>query len=341
MTKEKKKPRKKARAKPPAKVLVLRTCDANMCGYAGFKWPEKGPVEAPTKWWGKGEPPDDLRLGWIKGIECGGGLHGLLWGEGAGDYLNWDTSAKWLVVEVDPADIEESMGKVRFRFGNVVHCGDRLSATEYVRINGGAGRAISGGTATAGDSGTATAGYRGTATAGYRGTATAGDRGTATAGDRGTATAGYRGTATAGDRGTATAGDSGTATAGDSGTATAGDSGTATAGYSGTATAGYSGTATAGDSGTATAGYRGTATAGDRGTATAGDSGTATAGDSGTATAGDSGTATAGDSGTVCIRYWDAKADRYRLAIGYVGENGIQPNVKYRLENGTFTEVKQ
>jgi hypothetical protein len=130
----------------------------------------------------------------------------------------------------------------------------------------------------------------------------------ATAGDRGTATAGYRGTATAGDRGTATAGDRGTATAG--------DRGTATAGYSGTATAGYSGTATAGD----------------RGTATAGDSGTATAGVCGTATAGESGTATAGESGVISIQYFDSKAMRHKVMIGYIGEGGLKPGVAYQLD---------
>ncbi|NII73217.1 hypothetical protein FHW84_001786 [Dyella sp. SG562] len=119
-----------------------------------------------------------------------------------------------------------------------------------------------------------------------------------------------------------------------------GDGQVAAVGSLGTATAGDSGTATAGDSGTATAGYRGTATAGYRGTATAGDSGTATAGDSGTATAGDSGTATAGDSGELRIHWWDAKAERYRTQIAYVGENGIKPNVAYRLnEKREFVEV--
>jgi hypothetical protein len=133
----------------------------------------------------------------------------------------------------------------------------------------------------------------------------------------------------------------GTATAGVCGTATAGDSGTATAGYSGTATAGYSGTATAGDSGTATAGYSGTATAGVCGTATAGDSGTATAGYSGTATAGVCGTATAGDSGTVIIKWWDEDAKRYRFSIGYIGEDGLKPGVRYKLDDKhQFVEVQ-
>ena len=71
------------------------------------------------------------------------------------------------------------------------------------------------------------------------------------------------------------------------------------------------------------------------GTATAGDDGTATAGDWGTATAGDRGTATAGEYGTLCIRYWGGA--RYRLAVGYVGEDGIAPGVAYRVDpSGSF-----
>ena len=132
-----------------------------------------------------------------------------------------------------------------------------------------------------------------------------------------------------GDKQFATAGNYGTVTAGDYGTATAGYNGTATAGYNGTATAGNCGTATAGYHGTATAGYHGTATAGDYGTATAGYNGTATAGNHGTATAGDYGTATAGNYGMLCIKYYDGS--RYRMFTAYVGENGILPNVKYKL----------
>ena len=89
------------------------------------------------------------------------------------------------------------------------------------------------------------------------------------------------------------------------------------------------------------AGDNQSAVAGSLGTATAGDSGTATAGDRGTATAGDSGTATAGDSGTLCIRWWDVDKQRYRTEVAYVGENGIKPNTKYRLDDShKFVEVK-
>ena len=97
-------------------------------------------------------------------------------------------------------------------------------------------------------------------------------------------------------------------------------------------TVGYAGTATAGDDGTATAGYAGTATAGYAGTATAGARGTATAGARGTATAGDDGTATAGDDGEIRIRYYDPKHNRYRTAVGYIGEDGLEPNTAYILD---------
>ena len=137
----------------------------------------------------------------------------------------------------------------------------------------------------------------------------------------------------------AVVGDGGTATAGYRGKATAGRQGTATAGYEGTATAGDEGTATAGNGGTATAGDYGTATAGDWGTATAGYEGTATAGNRGKATAGYYGTATAGEGGMLQIYYYD-RNDRRRIATAYVGEDGIKPNVKYRLDgSANFVEA--
>ena len=272
------------------KILVLRTCDKNMKSYNNFVYPAEGWVEAPD---------------WDGGKDCcGGGLHGFKWGVGNGSLANWDARAKWLVIAVDSdvlVDVtEDGGGKCKFKGGDVVYCGDRKGATDYLATNGAADKPIVGGTATAGDGGTATAGYGGTATAGAGGTATAGYRGTATAGYGGTATAGARGTATAGAGGTATAGDGGTATAGAGGTATAGAGGTATAGYGGTATAGYGGTATAGARGTATAGYRGTATA--------------------------------GYGGLLVLKYWDGTAERHRIATAYVGEDGIDSDTPYRYD---------
>jgi hypothetical protein len=99
------------------------------------------------------------------------------------------------------------------------------------------------------------------------------------------------------------------------------------------------GTATAGESGTATAGHRGTATAGESGTATAGHYGTATAGHYGTATAGFHGTATAGSGGVVVIKYFDGY--RKRIAVGYVGEDGIEPEVAYKIVKGKFVKANE
>ena len=74
------------------------------------------------------------------------------------------------------------------------------------------------------------------------------------------------------------------------------------------------------------------------GTATAGYEGTATAGDGGMATAGYGGTATAGDKGTLIIRRWDGKRDR--TVVGYIGENGLEPNTPYKLNDaGEFVKA--
>ena len=242
-------------------ALILRTCSADLTSHNGFIWPTIGPVKC-----------DD----WDSKLKCGNGLHGLLWGVGNGSLLNWSPDAKWLIVRVATSDIVTINDKVKFPHGEVVHCGARKSATDFLIANGApnpndiVGAFI-------------------------------------TVGDKMSATAGYYGTATAGDSGTATAGEKGTATAGEKGTATAGDYGTATAGYGGTATAGDYGTATAGNGGTATAGYYGTATA--------------------------------GDSGTIMIKWWDTKKNRCYTAIGYVGEDGIEPNVAYRVKNGQLARV--
>jgi hypothetical protein len=121
-------------------ALMLRTCAADMTSHSGFVWPESGPIEAPD---------------WNPEAVCGGGLHGLLWGEGAGGLLSWSPDARWLVVEVEQwVDLD---GKVKAPRGAVLFCGDRLSATAFLAERA-PGRAIVGGTATAGDYGTATAG---------------------------------------------------------------------------------------------------------------------------------------------------------------------------------------
>jgi hypothetical protein len=190
---------REVKGKPVA--FMLRSCDADMSAYNGFKWPKAGPVSCPD---------------WDSRATCGYGLHGLLWGEGDVTLTAMDQKdAQWLVCAVWSADVVGLGAKVKVPRAFVVFCGSRHDAVAKLQRLG--AKKSAWGTATAGDSGTATAGVRGTATAG--------DSGTATAGVRGTATAGVRGTATAGDSGTATAGYGGTATAGYGGTATAGEDG--------------------------------------------------------------------------------------------------------------------
>jgi hypothetical protein len=91
--------------------------------------------------------------------------------------------------------------------------------------------------------------------------------------------------------------------------------------------------------GQATAGDNGQATAGNYGQATAGYYGQATAGNYGKATAGDNGKATAGDYGILEISVLDG--NRKRIVIGYIGEDGLKPNINYKLNiDHIFTEVK-
>ena len=133
----------------------MRTCRADMSSpdakALGFKWPESGPVECHD---------------WSPEAECGHGLHGLLWGEGDGQTLCWDTDAKWLAVAVAEKSIVALGGKVKFPRGRVVLVGDGASVADLIQQHAPKGTCV----------------VRGTAMAGYRGTAMAGDGGTATAG---------------------------------------------------------------------------------------------------------------------------------------------------------------
>ena len=136
-----------------------------------------------------------------------------------------------------------------------------------------------------------------------------------------------------------------------------GDYGHASAtGYYGHASAtGYYGHASAtGDSGHASAtGYSGHASAtGDSGHASAtGNYGHASAtgyyghasatGNYGWAVAGYNGDVMADKNGAIAALWWDDKDKRPRVLVGYVGEDGIKPNTRYRAENGKWVEVNK
>ena len=123
--------KKTTKTKPDAAVaapieetaLILRTCNADMTSYGGFRWPKSGPVEAPD---------------WEPTMECGHGLHGLLWGEGSVRYLDLSDNAKWIVFRALLSDIAHGTGdltdKCKARRGTVEFCGSRDGAIAYLPI---------------------------------------------------------------------------------------------------------------------------------------------------------------------------------------------------------------
>ena len=275
---------------PDGRMLVLRTCDAQMRSEhtPSFVWPAAGPVEAPD--W----DPDPER-------DCGGGLHGLLWGCGNAWMLSSSSTSRWLVVAVDPADIAnpDAPGKVRFRAGEVVLVTTRAEAVAHLEANGAALLPTVYGTSISGNRGTSTSGDHGTSISGNRGTSTSGARGTSTSGNDGTSTSGARGTSTSGDHGTSTSGNDGTSTSGNRGTSTSGDYGASTSGDDGASISGYRGRSISGHGGTSTSGY----------------------------------------GGIVVVGWWDGKAARLRLTVGYVGEDGIEANTTYRCSASGVLEA--
>lgn len=318
---------------PVGKVLVLRTCAADLSAHEGFIWPRCGDVEAPD---------------WDPEARCGHGLHGFLWGEGDGLLADHRPEALWLVVEVDAASIVKiDDQKVKFPRGNVIYCGNRITAVDTIARFAPVGTAINWNSRLV-HSGEAITGFSGTSISGPHGNAVSGDEGIAIAGHNATASAGSFGVAVAGAQGTAIAGGFGVAVAGEFGSARADDGidslafakrgGTAQAGgysiacaYAGTATSGFHGTAVVAQSGTARAGELGIALV----SATChghSEMPLAEAGQEGMAISLGSGyvwtEAMAGPDGIIIVD-WRDKKRRRRITVGYVGEDGILPGVAY------------
>ena len=115
-------PKTKAATEAPKKtVLVLRTCNADGTSHKGFRWPlEVGAVV---------EAPD-----WRDDTNCGGGLHGWLWGSGDWGLKSKDANRVWMVLEVDERDVRDLDGKVKFPRCTVAHLSsDWASAMAYIR----------------------------------------------------------------------------------------------------------------------------------------------------------------------------------------------------------------
>jgi hypothetical protein len=207
-------------------ILVLRKCGKGLISHNGFQWNEGAPTVAPD---------------WNNEPVCGGGLHGLPWGEGSAGLLD---GSVWMCVLVDAengylCDEGDLTDKCKFRraedasvgtkeevIANIVKYAPKDARTNFA---------------------TQKAGYMATQTAGDGATQKAGDGATQKAGDGATQKAGYMATQTAGG--------GATQKAVYGATQTAGDGATQTAGYGATQKAGYMATQTAGDGATQKAGY--------------------------------------------------------------------------------------
>jgi hypothetical protein len=77
-----------------------------------------------------------------------------------------------------------------------------------------------------------------------------------------------------------------------------------------------------------------TVSGGELATVSGGELATVSGGDGATVSGGDGATVSGGDGANLSVKWHDG--NRYRIAIAYVGEDGIEPNVKYRCEKGAF-----
>ena len=52
-------------------------------------------------------------------------------------------------------------------------------------------------------------------------------------------------------------------------------------------------------------------------------------------------TAKVGEDGCIALAWWDSSAERFRVAVGYVGEDGIEADFEYRVRDGKLARVKE
>ena len=231
----------------------------------------------------------------------GHGLHGLLWGCGNRSTLSRDPDAIWQVVEVRASEVVDLDGAVKYPRGVVVYSGSCAGAIARITSDP---RSLA-------------------AASGIRSLAAARGEGSLAA------ASGIRSLAAARGEGSLAA------ALGFSSTATAVEDGTAA-----TALGAYSAATAVGRGSAATAVGRGsTATAvGIDATAVAAGEGSKAEAFSihghGAAARGSSGRARAGVGGTIAVAWRDG--ERRRIAVGYVGEDGILPDVWYVVEDGVL-----
>ena len=287
-------------AAAPGTTLAIRTCKADGTSHGGYKWNNAiGAVN---------EAPD-----WNPGAACGNGLHALLDGWGDWSLLSSDADAVWQIVEVGRAACVDIGDKVKFPRCTVRYAGNMAGAMTMISdhqvrvlIAATKDKSDSGDSARIGSSGySARIGSSGD----YAQIGSSGDY--ARIGSSGN----YARIGSSGNF--AQIGSSGNfAQIGSSGnSARIGSSGN----FAQIGSSGYS--ARIGSSGDyariGSSGYSAKIAASGK--------------DAIIASVGFHSTASAGEGGCFCLTWHDGK--RPRMTVGYVGEDGIEPNVAYRCND--------
>jgi hypothetical protein len=146
---------------------------------------------------------------------------------------------------------------------------------------------------------------------------------------------------TQGNYSTVTGGDYSTVIGENYSTVTGAYNSTVTGRHRSTVTGGNYSTVTGGNYSTVTGRHRSTVTGGNYSTVTGGNystvtgrhRSTVTGGDHSTVTGGNYSTVTGGQHSLLSVFWKDITSGRRRVSVAYVGEDGIEPNVKYKLDD--------
>lgn len=125
-----------------------------------------------------------------------------------------------------------------------------------------------------------------------------------------------------------------------------GDYGIAQTGNGGLAEAGSKGIAISGNCGTSNVGFDGVAVSGDFSKINTSDYCKVTAGKHSIIKCGKESVVSAGEGSRIIMEWFNYNKEPHmctgqRIAVGYIGEDELKPNVKYTVKNGKFTETSE
>jgi hypothetical protein len=127
-------------------------------------------------------------------------------------------------------------------------------------------------------------------------------------------------------------------TGGDDATVTGGNYATVTGGNYAKVTGGDYAKVTGGDCAKVTGGDCAKVTGGDGAQVTGGNCAQVTGGNCAQVTGGNYAKVAGGDGAVLSVYNWDQKANRWRLVVGYVGEDGIEAGIPYCVKDGCLVD---